>query len=229
MIDFQEEEVEIINSSFCEKVGAFLLKNLDLALVKEPIFLMMVFSVMAMSVGQPHVLFFIPTYTRSLGVDLDPAFLLCVTSITDLLGRIAFGLILDANLAPKHLIYFTMIVSSGISVIALAVVKDSVGLIIAMLVYGLGGGAWFLMVPLLLAEYLGVERIGSSYGLIRLFQSISNLIGPVIGGVLSDATGSFASSFILMGSIMSLGGVPILFKPMITKNDAVKDLPTTEK
>ena len=42
--------------------------------------------------------------------------------------------------------------------------------------YGLGAGIWFLMVPLLLSEYLGVERIAASYGLIRFFQSGANLV-----------------------------------------------------
>ena len=48
-----------------------------------------------------------------------------------------------------------MIVSAGVSVIALAMTRHSIGLVIAMLIYGLGAGAWFLMVPLLLADYLG--------------------------------------------------------------------------
>ena len=46
--------------------------------------------------------------------------------------------------------------------------------------YGLGSGGWFLMVPLLLAENLGVENIASSYGLVRLFQSITKFCGPII-------------------------------------------------
>ena len=71
---------------------------LDLKLVKEPIFLIMVVSVMTMSVGVPHVLFFVPTYTRSLKMAIDPAVLLSATSIADLLGRIAFGFLLDANI-----------------------------------------------------------------------------------------------------------------------------------
>merc|ERR1719510_2272548 len=106
--------------------------------------------------------------------------------------------------------------SAGCSVISLALVTSTAGMMISMLIYGLGSGAWFLMVPLLLSEYLGVERIGSSYGLIRLFQAVSNLIGPVIGGILSDFTGSFAASFTLMGSMMTLGAIPVLFKPMIS-------------
>ena len=66
-----------------------------------------------------------------------------------------------------------------------------------------------------------MERIGSSYGLIRLFQAVSNLIGPVIGGVLSDQTGSFSASFIVMGIIMNLGAVAVFLKPVIEKKGSL--------
>ena len=116
-----------------------------------------------------------------------------------------------------------MIMAAGCSVIGLALATSTTGMVISMLVYGLGSGAWFLMVPLLLSEYLGVERIGSSYGLIRLFQALSNLIGPVIGGVLSDQTGSFAASFVVMGLIMNLGAIGVFLKTIIERKKKSDD------
>ena len=79
--------------------------------------------------------------------------------------------------------------------------------------YGLGSGGWFLMVPLLLAENLGAENIASSYGLVRLFQSITNFCGPIIAGLLMDSTGAPSSSFYFMGVHMALGSVIILLLP----------------
>ena len=68
-------------------------------------------------------------------------------------------LILDSlNLGlPKHIIYGIMILAAGCSVIGLAFAKNTAGLVISMLIYGLGSGSWFLMVPLLLSDYLGKE------------------------------------------------------------------------
>jgi MFS family permease len=126
-------------------------------------------------------------------------------------------------------IYGLMIMAAGCSVIGLALATNTTGMVISMLVYGLGSGAWFLMVPLLLSEYLGVERIGSSYGLIRLFQALSNLIGPVIGGVLSDQTGSFAASFVVMGIIMNLGAVVVFLKPIIERKKKSDDSQMSDK
>ena len=87
--------------------------------------------------------------------------------------------------------------------------------------YGLGTGGWFLMVPLLLAENLGVENIASSYGLARLFQSFTNFLGPIISGALMDMTGTPVASFYFMGINMAVGSLLILLLPL-AKRKAVK-------
>ena len=63
---------------------------------------------------------------------------------------------------------------------------------------------WFVMVPLLLAEHLGVENIASSYGLVRLAQCTTNLSGPLVAGPLFQKTGKVAASFYFMGARVSL-------------------------
>ena len=62
-----------------------------------------------------------------------------------------------------------------------------------------------VLIPLLLSQYLGVERIGASYGLMRFFQSGSNLFGPIVGGHLWETTGELSSTFYFMGSVMTVG------------------------
>lgn len=90
--------------------------------------------------------------------------------------------------------------------------------------YGVGTGGWFLMVPLLLAEHLGVENIASSYGLARLFQASTNLTGPIVAGLLLDTTGSPAASFYLMGVSMSLGSLLVHLLPLATRRANRKDV-----
>ena len=70
------------------------------------------------------------------------------------------------------------------------------------------------MVPLLLAEHLGVENIGSSYGLARLAQSTTNLSGPILAGLLLQRTGSMAASFTMMGVSMLMAGALVLLLPL---------------
>ena len=51
-------------------------------------------------------------------------------------------------------------------------------------VYGLCLGSWFLLVPVLLADQYGTEKISSTYGLVRMFQSIGAIAIPPLAGKL---------------------------------------------
>lgn len=190
---------------------------LGLSLCEDLRFVIVVISVMSMSVGVPHVLFFLPSYTNSLHIGIDPATLLAVISVFDLLGRVAFGFIVDANVIPKFVAYAGLIFIAATSILLLPLFKDATSLFIVFSLYGLGVGGWFLMVPLLLADFFGVERIGASYGLARLFQSLSNLLGPIIAGVIRDHTGSFRDAYYFMGAVMFLGCPVVLLTPLAEK------------
>ena len=78
------------------------------------------------------------------------------------------------------------------------------------------------MVPLLLAENLGVENIASSYGLARLFQSVTNFSGPILAGVFMDMTGKPDTSFYFMGTSMLLGSLLILLLPLAQRKGEEK-------
>ena len=171
--------------SCCSSAKSVFLKYIDLSLCREPVFLLLTASVMCMSLGVPHFLIFLPSFARQLeeGREADPALLLSVSSALDLLGRVGAGLALDAGIVPGHLLYSAAMIAAGVSAAAMPLLSAAAvspaplpGMMAASAAYGLGSGVWFLMVPLLLAEHLGVERIASSYGLIRFFQSGANLV-----------------------------------------------------
>uniref|UniRef100_A0A0K2T0D8 Major facilitator superfamily (MFS) profile domain-containing protein n=1 Tax=Lepeophtheirus salmonis TaxID=72036 RepID=A0A0K2T0D8_LEPSM len=206
-----------------EKTG--LRKYIDFMIVKEPLFIMMSITVMTMSLGVPHVLFFLPAHARNLGFPgSDGSKLLAICSVTDMLGRIVLTIVVDTNLVPKHICYGLAILTCGFSVLSLSVIGNQFwAMALSMSAYGLGSGAWFLMIPLLLADYLGVENIGSSYGMIRLFQSSANLFGPIAAGLLKDKYDSYAPAFILMGIIMVSGSLAAFFQPCIANLRKEKD------
>lgn len=64
--------------------------------------------------------------------------------------------------------------------------------------------------PVLLADIFGTDRISSSYGLVRMFQSIGAISVPPLAGFLRDLSGSYEICFYCMGSCMVLGCVPLL-------------------
>ena len=208
--------------NFFEEKGEYIVqaieKYINLHLVKDPVFILLTGSVMFMAIGVPHSLFFLPSHAKYIGLpNSDASFLLSISAIFDLAGRLSLGFILDLNLFPKYICYSLMMFISGISAILLPSTQTFTEVAICMGCYGLGSGGWFLMVPLLLAENLGVENIASSYGLVRLFQSITNFCGPIIAGLLMDSTGKPCASFYFMGVHMALGSFIILMLPAAMK------------
>ena len=193
-------------------------KYINLSLIKDPVFLLLTGSVMFMAIGVPHCLFFLPSHAKHIGLPVtDASFLLSISAIFDLAGRLSLGFILDLNLFPKYLGYSFMMFISGLSAILLPSTETFTQVAICMGFYGLGTGGWFLMVPLLLAENLGVENIASSYGLARLFQSFTNFFGPILAGTLMDMTGKPNTSFYFMGTSMACGSFIILLLPLAIK------------
>lgn len=85
----------------------------------------------------------------------------------------------------------------------------------ASAMYGLCLGSWYLLMPVLLADLFGTERIASSYGLIRMFQSVGAISVPPLAGFMRDLTGGYEICFYCMGTCMVLGSVPLLVSAML--------------
>lgn len=89
----------------------------------------------------------------------------------------------------------------------------------ASAMYGLCLGSWYLLMPVLLADMFGTERISSSYGLMRMFQSVGAISVPPLAGFMRDLTGGYEICFYCMGTCMVLGSVPLLVSAMLYGDD----------
>ena len=193
-------------------------KFFDFSVCRSPIFIVLVLTVMFMAIGMPHSLFFMPAYAVSIGLSSgDASMLLSLSAVCDLVGRLTFGVIIDLDIVPSHVWYSFMIFLSGITTLLIPTATTFNQILIYLALYGIGSGVWFLMVPLLLAEYLGVEKIGSSYGMVRLFQAVTNVMGPIVAGYLYGTLGQLDYSFFFMGTCMVTGGIFSLLLPFTLK------------
>lgn len=106
---------------------------------------------------------------------------------------------------------FNSILGAGIAVLTIPFEKHSyILVVISSAMYGLCLGCWYLLIPVLLADFFGTERISSSYGLVRMFQSIGAISIPPLAGYIKDLTGGYEQCFYCMGACMVLGSVPLI-------------------
>lgn len=74
------------------------------------------------------------------------------------------------------------VVGAGVAVLAIPMAHSFYVLACSVGMYGLCLGCWFLLVPVLLADQYGTDKISSSYGLVRMFQSVGAISIPPLAG-----------------------------------------------
>ena len=84
-----------------------------------------------------------------------------------------------------------------------------------MAIYGFGHGGFFTVVNPTAASYFGVRALGTIFGLIVFFGTLSGAIGPIVAGWIFDVTGSYFYAFGILaaGSAISLLLLLLLPKP----------------
>ncbi|XP_061381723.1 monocarboxylate transporter 12-like, partial [Danaus plexippus] len=216
--ELKEETVEVKE----EKRGCVVTisRYLDVSLLKSWRFGLLCASVALMSCGSPYALYYLPAYTVAAGHSKAAAgHLVAISAILDLCGRLGLGWLCDLHLFCRRKAYIVSILVAGAAVLTLPSLTSWWSLAIASGAYGLCLGCWFLLVPVLLADAFGTARIASSYGLVRMFQSLAAVSVPPTAGLLRDVTGGYSWCFYGMGSCMVLGSIPVLAFHLSTKNE----------
>ncbi|XP_015173576.1 PREDICTED: monocarboxylate transporter 12 isoform X2 [Polistes dominula] len=186
-------------------------RYIDLSLLKNPQFLMMCFSVSLMSTGSPYMLYYLPAYVHAGGyTKAEAGYLVAISAALDLCGRLGLGWLSDLQLFDRRKGYIGSVVGAGVAVLTIPMAHSFYVLACSVGMYGLCLGCWFLLVPVLLADQYGTDKISSTYGLVRMFQSVGAISIPPLAGYLRDVTGSYTVCFLCMGTCMVMGGLPLL-------------------
>ncbi|KAF7388922.1 monocarboxylate transporter 12 [Vespula maculifrons] len=186
-------------------------RYIDLSLLKNPQFLMMCFSVSLMSTGSPYMLYYLPAYVHAAGYSkAEAGYLVAISAALDLCGRLGLGWLSDLQLFDRRKGYIGSVVGAGVAVLTIPMAHSFYVLACSVGMYGLCLGCWFLLVPVLLADQYGTDKISSTYGLVRMFQSVGAISIPPLAGYLRDVTGSYTVCFLCMGTCMVMGGLPLL-------------------
>ncbi|XP_065368220.1 uncharacterized protein Sln [Calliphora vicina] len=202
-----EEDVDSVRLTCIERIEIYL----DISLLKDPTFILMCLSVTLMSVGCPYMLYYLPAHVISIGYNKSEAgYLVTVSAVLDLVGRLGLGWLSDLQLFDRRKTYVFCILGAGIAVLTIPSEYTIYLVGLSAAIYGFCLGSWYVLMPVLLADIFGTDRISSSYGLVRMFQSIGAISVPPLAGFLRDLSGSYAIVFYCMGSCMVLGCLPLL-------------------
>jgi len=130
---------------------------------------------------------------------------------SSLVGRLGMGWLADRIPKKYVMLLIYLLVASAIPVLFLTGTPAAV--YIFAVVFGIGLGGEYMVIPLMAAELFGVQVLGRVMGIVLAADGVGEAVAPWIVGRMRDAAGSYASGFVALIACALAGAVAILFLP----------------
>ncbi|KAG0307353.1 hypothetical protein BGZ98_000442 [Dissophora globulifera] len=185
----------------------------DLSLFRVPGFAWLMVTAFVITFGYLVPIFLVPTYSSlKLGQPSSTgANLISIFSGINAVSRVGLGVAADKFGRTNTL--FTCCVLAGVSCLAIWTVADTIGILTGFMVaYGLFGGGFISIFPVVVAQVVGVERLPAALGIVYFGNVFGNFFGaPIATAILNAQGGEYIGTIIFAGVMPILGAVAVLF------------------
>lgn len=160
-------------------------------------------------------------YTQS-----DAAKVVSLVLASSLVGRIGMGWLADRW--PKR--YVMLLIYSLVAcAIPLLLLDPTPALITTFaIIFGIGLGGEYMVIPLMAAELFGVKVLGRAMGVILTADGVAEALAPVLVGRLHDVNKSYTPGFTTLIAFAVAGAVAILLLPRVRRPQTVVGTPALE-
>jgi MFS family permease len=154
----------------------------------------------------------IKLYLRDLNfTQTDAAQVMSFVLLASLAGRVLMGFLADLIKRKYVMILIYLIVASAIP---LLLMPDFTGRIyIFAVIFGIGLGGDYMIIPLMAGDLFGVRALGRTMGIILVADGIAEASFPMLVGALYDTSKSYTSGFLVLIGLATLGAIIISFLP----------------
>ncbi|CDQ92107.1 unnamed protein product [Oncorhynchus mykiss] len=184
------------------------LRYVDYTLITNPRFMVYsMFGVFAALGFFAPALFLVP-YARSQGYQATA--LMSISAVLDLTGRVFFGWVANLHLVEMVQQLTATVILLGIVLLLCPLASSFLELAAFSSAYGLVYGATVSIHITVLAEVVGVQRLGSALGFFMLIRSSGGLLGPPIAGFLIDKMSDYGTGFLMAGVALLISALFLL-------------------
>ena len=134
---------------------------------------------------------------------------LSLGAIGSIVARLIVGGFAD-NLSKRHLTA-GLFAFQAASVLLMIYIDTAVTNYVFALTFGLTIGNIYMMQSLLTSEIFGYVSFGAVFGMISFTSQVSSGAGPLLVGLLEQATGNYESPFLVTAGITLAAAVVVLF------------------
>jgi MFS family permease len=146
----------------------------------------------------------------------DAAAVASLTLAASLIGRLVMGWLADHWPKKYVMLLIYTLVASSIPLLLLASTRGTIMLF--AVVFGIGLGGEYMVIPLMAAELFGVRVLGRALGVVLTADGVAEALAPVMVGRLRDVTGSYVSGFSTLIGFAIAGAIAIAFLPRVGRS-----------
>jgi MFS family permease len=141
----------------------------------------------------------------------EAARILSLVLTSSIVGRLLMGWLAD-RISKKYvmLLIYALV---AVAIPLLFFVRAKVALYIFAVVFGIGLGGDYMIIPLMTAEIFGVEILGRLMGVILTADGVAEAVSPWLVGRVRDTTGTYSISFLLLMGMALSGAVAVAALP----------------
>ena len=144
--------------------------------------------------------------------------LISLVLVGSIAGRLLMGWLAD-RWPKKHVMLLVyLIVASTIPLLWAA--PSPTTLQAAAVLFGIGLGGDYMIIPLMAAELFGLRRLGRVMGIVLTADGVAEAVVPMAVATLRDRLGSYGPGFALLVSLAFVGAAAVAFLPRRATTDA---------
>ena len=132
---------------------------------------------------------------------------------SSLVGRLGAGWLADRFPKKYVMLLIYLLVVSAIPLLLLTGARGTIYLF--AVVFGLGLGGEYMVIPLMASELFGVRVLGRTMGLVLTGDGIAEATAPWVVGRMHDATGSYTTGFLTLIGFAVAGAIAIACLPRV--------------
>ncbi|XP_070563214.1 monocarboxylate transporter 13-like [Ptychodera flava] len=189
-------------SSICRKVKKVLGMMYDVSLLRDIIFVLILFTAFSHAAGHFAVFSHVVKRARDFGIpSFKSSSLPAVTGLTQCLGRAFWGILGGRFKTLKpHLLYgFSMGICGLTSLISIYITTYE-GQLVYMILFGIGMACCIPMSAVVVHYFVGADKFDGGMSMFIQAQGFGNIVSPIVGW-LRDTEGNYVIGFYMISVI----------------------------
>ena len=137
--------------------------------------------------------------------------ILSLVLASSIAGRLLMGWLADRFPKKYVMLFIYLLIAVAIPLLFLA--EAPAAMYVFAMIFGIGLGGEYMIIPLMTAEIFGVRILGRLMGAILAADGVAEAVSPWFIGRLRDATGSYSTGFAVLIGMAFLGAAVVATLP----------------